>query len=42
MHLHVLQDVEEWEKRLATISETIDEWMVCQKSWMYLESIFGE
>ena len=37
----IQEEVEEWEKKLAAISETLDEWLVCQKSWMYLETIFG-
>ena len=30
-----------WEKRLGYISDVIDEWLVFQKSWMYLENIFN-
>ena len=33
--------VEEWEKKLSVLSETLDEWLATQKSWMYLENIFG-
>ena len=37
-----IQDaVEEWAKKLATLSETLDEWVACQRTWMYLENIFG-
>jgi dynein heavy chain len=32
--------VEEWEKRLVLIGDTIDEWLACQRSWMYQENIF--
>lgn len=32
--------VEAWEKRLAVLSETLDEWVAVQRSWMYLETIF--
>lgn len=41
-YIRGIQDkVDEWEKRLAVLSETLDEWLVCQRSWMYLENIFG-
>lgn len=33
--------VEEWEKRLSTIADVIDEWLAFQKTWMYLENIFN-
>lgn len=33
--------VEEWEKKLVLISEIIDEWLICQRQWMYLENIFN-
>ena len=33
--------VEVWEKKLLLISEIIDEWLSCQKQWMYLENIFN-
>ena len=32
--------VEAWEKRLAVLSETLDEWVTVQRNWMYLETIF--
>jgi dynein heavy chain len=34
-------DVEAWERKLGTVSDVIDEWLVFQKSWMYLENIFN-
>jgi dynein heavy chain len=37
----IRDDVEQWEKRLGYISDVIDEWLVFQKSWMYLENIFN-
>ena len=33
--------VDEWDKRLRLFSDTMDEWLQCQRQWMYLESIFG-
>eukprot|EP00606_Chrysophyceae_sp_TOSAG23-5_P000891 GSChrysophyteH2.ASY1.ANO1.1126.1 assembled CDS len=40
--IKLIQDeVELWSKKLANFSETLDEWLVCQKTWMYLENIFG-
>ena len=35
-----LDDVSFWEKRLSLIGECIEVWMVVQRKWMYLESIF--
>uniref|UniRef100_H3BAL0 Dynein axonemal heavy chain 10 n=1 Tax=Latimeria chalumnae TaxID=7897 RepID=H3BAL0_LATCH len=32
--------VQQWEKTLSLISEVIEIWMVVQRKWMYLESIF--
>lgn len=37
----IRDNVEIWEKKLALLSETLDEWLMCQKNWMYLENIFG-
>eukprot|EP00756_Hemistasia_phaeocysticola_P022945 Hpha_TRINITY_DN15865_c4_g10::TRINITY_DN15865_c4_g10_i1::g.188383::m.188383/K10408/DNAH; dynein heavy chain, axonemal len=34
-------DVEEWETKLATTADVLDEWVNLQKSWMYLEFIFS-
>jgi dynein heavy chain, axonemal len=33
--------VESWATKLASISDTLDEWLACQRTWMYLENIFG-
>ncbi|XP_076263714.1 dynein heavy chain at 16F [Rhynchophorus ferrugineus] len=33
--------VEEWQKNLDLFSRTLDEWMMCQQSWVYLEVIFS-
>lgn len=41
-YIRGVQDrVDEWEKKLAVLSETLDEWVACQRTWMYLENIFG-
>ncbi|XP_076363131.1 dynein heavy chain at 89D isoform X2 [Tachypleus tridentatus] len=35
-----LKVVQEWERALSHISEVLEVWMVVQRKWMYLESIF--
>ncbi|XP_030074215.1 dynein axonemal heavy chain 10 [Microcaecilia unicolor] len=35
-----LSTVQQWEKSLSLIGEVIEVWMVVQRKWMYLESIF--
>lgn len=32
--------VQKWEKYLTRVSELIDEWLVMQRKWKYLEGIF--
>ncbi|MCJ8749245.1 hypothetical protein PDJAM_G00174240 [Pangasius djambal] len=32
--------VEEWQEQLSLFSQTLDEWLTCQRNWLYLESIF--
>jgi len=34
------EDVRQWEQKLSLISEAIEVWMLVQRKWMYLESIF--
>lgn len=32
--------VQKWEKALTLVSEIVDEWLVVQRKWLYLEGIF--
>ena len=34
-------EVEDWERKLGYLSDTIDEWLTFQRQWMYLENIFN-
>ena len=33
--------VEKWRKDLILFQDTLDEWLACQRAWMYLETIFS-
>ena len=33
--------VEKWRKDLMLFQDTLDEWMMCMRGWMYLETIFS-
>jgi len=35
------QRLEEWGAKLNLMSEIIDQWLACQRNWMYLEPIFS-
>ena len=37
----IREQVESWERRLSLIAQTIEEWLSCQRVWMYLENIFN-
>ena len=34
-------DVERMERLLRLFSDTLDEWLECQRQWLYLETIFS-
>lgn len=34
-------EVDKVDRQLRLFGDTLDEWLACQKSWMYLECIFG-
>ncbi|KAL0220777.1 hypothetical protein RCL1_000631 [Eukaryota sp. TZLM3-RCL] len=36
-----LRQVEDWDKTLNTVMETIDLWLLVQRQWLYMESIFS-
>ncbi|XP_016058014.1 PREDICTED: dynein heavy chain 6, axonemal [Miniopterus natalensis] len=33
--------VDDWQKQLALFNQTLEEWLNCQRNWLYLESIFN-
>ncbi|XP_052367160.1 dynein axonemal heavy chain 6-like, partial [Oncorhynchus keta] len=33
--------VDEWQRQLNLFSQTLEEWLTCQRNWLYLESIFS-
>ena len=40
--IHDIQkQVEDWERKLSHLSDILDEWSTCQRSWMNLEYIFS-
>ena len=41
-YIHDIQEqVEEWERKLSHLSDILDEWSTCQRSWINLECIFS-
>ena len=34
-------EVEKVERNLRLFSDTLDEWLECQRQWLYLETIFS-
>jgi len=37
----IRERVERSQKLLRSLSDTLDEWLICQRNWMYLETIFS-
>ena len=37
----IRDDVTVWQVKLSYISDVIDDWLACQRQWMYLENIFN-
>ena len=35
------QRIDDWEKMLTLMSDIFEEWLKCQRAWMYLEPIFS-
>lgn len=33
--------VDDWQKQLSLFNQTLEEWLNCQRDWLYLESIFN-
>ncbi|KAM4809142.1 dynein axonemal heavy chain 6 [Rhinophrynus dorsalis] len=33
--------VDEWQRQLSLFNQTLEEWLTCQRNWLYLESIFS-
>ena len=33
--------IAKWESQLRTTQDVLDEWMLCQRQWLYLEPIFS-
>jgi len=34
-------EAEIWKKNLFTLNQVVEEWIICQKQWIYLENIFA-
>jgi dynein heavy chain len=37
----IKSQVEDWDRRLTLFSKTLEEWILCQKRWLYLKQIFS-
>lgn len=31
----------DWESRLSLVADVVEQWMLCQRNWLYLETIFS-
>jgi dynein heavy chain len=38
---NIREEIFSWQKNLDIIAKTIEEWLECQRSWIYLETIFS-
>ena len=38
----IRQYVDTWRTKLMHFQETLDEWLTCQRNWMYLETIIRQ
>ncbi|XP_067884712.1 dynein axonemal heavy chain 6-like [Heterodontus francisci] len=36
----IKKEVNEWDRKLNLMAHTIEEWMICQRNWLYLNPIF--
>nr|XP_015200682.1 PREDICTED: dynein heavy chain 14, axonemal isoform X2 [Lepisosteus oculatus] len=37
----IKQQIDEWERKLNLFAHTLEEWIMCQKRWLYLQPIFS-
>ncbi|OQR82552.1 dynein heavy chain [Achlya hypogyna] len=37
----IREEVDGWRRKLVGLQETLDEWLLVQKNWMYIETIFS-
>jgi len=39
--LGIKEQVDTWDQKLRMLSDILEEWIMCQRSWLYLENIFS-